>query len=262
MRVASYVDAMIRSKSAALVRLPLALALLSLACRPAADHVQATAAAEAAVRIEISQLPSDWNTSARSRFEKALSVWSPEGLSDADLATLHNGLGFQGQVSVRAALLLAHAASGPTRARALEILIGRLGARQVPLARSLDAGDVVAAAALAAHTLSAQQLDGLSDLAIGDHHPDLEVRVELASTCVRAGRSEVVPFLLRVLRAMTPDERLDPPDWERKTTMAWAKSRAAEALSESAGVPCTFVSDASFADQEREADQLAAHWGL
>ena len=63
---------------------------------------------------------------------------------------------------------------------------------------------------------------------------------------------------MRVLRSQTPDQLADPPDWEEKRTMAWSKSRAAQALSLRAGVPCTFDPDASYADQRAEREQLAA----
>jgi hypothetical protein len=88
-------------------------------------------------------------------------------------------------------------------------------------------------------------------------HPDLEVRVECARVLLLAGNGAVIPFLFRVLRVQTPDQELDPPDWEPNTTLYWVKFRAAEVLSARAGVPMSFRPDASFEDQAKLARGLA-----
>ena len=82
------------------------------------------------------------------------------------------------------------------------------------------------------------------------------MRVECASSALARGRTEVVPFLLRVLRASTPAQREDPPDWTPKPTMAWSKSRAATALSGHLGVPVEFRADASYEYQLAEIASL------
>ncbi len=64
--------------------------------------------------------------------------------------------------------------------------------------------------------------------------------------------TNVVPFLLRVLRAETPTQHLDPPDWERVETVTWAKTRAAEALAQHLGVPQGLRPDGPYAHIEEE----------
>ena len=152
--------------------------------------------------------------------------------------------------SVRAAVQLSRSS-----ARAdLDALLARLERRVPAPSRARDAGDVVAAAALDGHGYERR----LERLAIGnDAHPDLEVRVECAVVALAAGRTSVVPFLLRVLRAGTPMEPDDPPGWEPKPHMTWSKTRAAAALSARAGVPVQFRADGSYAHQEREVRRLA-----
>ena len=84
----------------------------------------------------------------------------------------------------------------------------------------------------------------------------MPTRGECAAAALVAGRDEVVDFLLAVLASQTPEQVLHPPDWETKRTMAWAKHRAARALSRRAGVPCTFRPDGSYEHQRTERLQL------
>lgn len=244
-----------------MIRAPLSLALLA-ACaadvppvpgpEPAAPPVRPPAAPAVTPR----ELPEGWDRVAPLLFEDALESVLRAGAgpwSEAALADLEQGLRGQGGVAVRAAVLLAHSPD-PT---ATEALIARLEERAVAPARGLDAGDLVAAAALAGRGLESGVPQRLEALAVGgEPHPDLEVRVECARSALAGGRDGVVPWLVKVLRALTPAEADDPPDWERVETLAWAKSRAAEALSRRAGVPCTFRPDASWADQMAQASDL------
>jgi len=198
----------------------------------------------------------DWSTIGHFAFEEAVAAWAPGPeplrLGEEDLRALAQALDRQDESSVRAAVLLARSRAE----EAEELLLVRLEKRRKAPSRELDAGDLVAAAALAA-TRSEGRARRLEALATGaTPHPDLEVRVECACSALRLGRDGVIPFLLRALRAMTHDEKLAPPDWEPTQTMAWAKTRAAEALSERAGIQSGFRPDGSVAHQEEEARRL------
>jgi len=96
-------------------------------------------------------------------------------------------------------------------------------------------------------------------LAVGSRpHPDLEVRVECAATALFAGFEQVIPFLLQVLRIDTFAGRSDQRDFAVSSTTAWARGRAAEALSAYAGVPLTYRPDGPIAHREEEAAKLEA----
>lgn len=188
--------------------------------------------------------------------EDAAQLWTDEALQE-----FAHALEAQDQSSVRAAVLCGRSRDP----RAAEVLIARLEQRVLGPDRNSDAGDVVAAAALA----DWPEQDGLADrlvaLASGDApHPDLEVRAECAASALRLGAptESVAPFMLTLLRALTPEEREHPADWPRQRTVAWAKSRAAEALSERAGIPCSFRPDGSFAHQAEETAKLERALGL
>lgn len=212
-------------------------------------------------------LPDGWSSVDPYGFELLALAWpgdevAPEAhLRAPDLEELRLALGGEepdpGPVAVRAAVLLAR--SGDPRA--IEVILARLEARCFGPERASDAGDVVAAAALAsfepaplrAHDAPAR----LCALAVGEGaHPDLEVRVELAARALELGRDEPIPFLLAVLRAGTADEPW--PDFERKQTLAWSKTRAAAALAARAATVDRFEADGSFADQRAQAARLAA----
>ena len=68
----------------------------------------------------------------------------------------------------------------------------------------------------------------------------------------------LVPFLLQVLRIDTHAGRNDRRDFAVSPTTAWARGRAAEALSAHAGVPVTYRYDGSIAHREEEAARLEA----
>jgi len=217
---------------------------------PPAKRAEATAR-----RVE---LPDAWDAWGRFAFERWLASAfehpRPATLRPADVETLRAALAGFDERAVRAALILVHADASE---RAREALIARLEARAVAPDRPSDAADVVAAAGFATRADGPAVAGRLARLALGpEPHPDLEVRVECAASALWLGRRDVIPFLLRVLRELTPAAKGDPPDWEPKTTMAWSKSRAAEALSLAAGVPRTYRPDAPVADQMREADRL------
>lgn len=206
------------------------------------------------VELQTSQeLPAAWDSSPASAFEEQVArlAAAPVRWSDAGLRALTAALDDPGPRATRAAVLLGQDPGPPST----EALIARLERRQDHAVRALDAGDIVAAAALTARGVE----ERLVALAVGDApHPDLEIRVECARAALHAGREEVVPFLLTVLRALTPAEREHPADWERTTTLMWAKSRAAEALCARLGIPCEVRPDGSWEDQVAEADRLEA----
>lgn len=199
-------------------------------------------------------LPTGWDTCGPRRFETLLAEWEAGNervLSSASKARLRRTLEDRDALSVRAVLLLKNAEGGHLeRIRHLE--------QRVPAtSRALDASDVVAAA-----SLTRERRDEiprrLAILALpGSPHPDLEVRAECARAALLSGRTEVVRFLLQVLRAGTRDEALDPPDWERVQTLAWVKSRTAEVLSWRAGEAVEFRPDGSFEHQEMAARRFA-----
>lgn len=250
------------------LRVGLALAALA-ACRaPAASTADPATPGEhgptetgaVATAPRMVDLPTDWHTRGRHAFERWLAdAFAPAGpatVGDAEVALLAGALAGFDERAVRAALILAHA-DGSLPAR--DALVRRLAERAVAPDRPSDAADVVAAAGLATRADGRAVAPALVELAVGaEPHPDLEVRVECAATALAFGHAEVVPFLLRVLRELTPAMRDDPPDWEPKTTMAWSKSRAAHALSLAAGLPLAFRPDAPVAVQMREADRLEA----
>jgi len=225
------------------------LVLLALvACR----GVHVDVAGSAAPRIA-RELPAAWDTAPASAFEEQVAHLAAGRVrwSDAGLADLAAALEDPGTRATRAAVLLGH----DPGAAATQALLTRLEQRRDHPVRALDAGDIVAAAALTGRGVEAR----LVALAVGDApHPDLEVRVECARAALHAGREEVVPFLLTVLRALTPAEREHPGDWERTTTLMWAKSRAAEALCARLGIECEVRPDGSWVDQMAEADRLEA----
>jgi len=195
-------------------------------------------------------------------FERGLLAWNPSlsarHLAPEDLRALNAALAGLDEAAMRAALLLGHSRDPG----AAELLIARLEERVEGSDRNSDSADVVAAATLAAWPpepsftarLAALSLTG--SLPNQSPHPDLEVRVECASSALARGEESVAPFLLRVLRASTPAQHEDPPDWTPKATMAWAKSRAATALSLHLGVSVRFRADASYDDQLREIAHL------
>lgn len=246
-------------------RLALCLLILvcsSAACRNAQDRAQVAdpGAPQTPVVVPARHAaPASWDSCSPYGFE-ALAARIP-GDDDAHLwnqAALERfaeALDAQNQLSVRAAVLCARSRDP----RAAELLLARLEQRRLGPQRNSDAGDVVAASALADWPFRADLADRLVALAAGAApHPDLEVRVECAASALRLGAptESVAPFLLTVLRALTPAELEHPADWPRQTTVAWAKSRSAEALSERAGLPCEFRPDGSFAHQAAETAKL------
>ncbi len=254
--------------------------LLAVACAapgvspgPPVSRASRGAPTEDAPAAEFLALPARWRDLDPLGFERAIRAWpgSDAGgarLSDADREQLAAALGPDGGEAgedpgpraVRAAVLLARSRDPG----ALEVLLARLELRVLSPARAADAGDVVAAAAVPrfeardrARARAAERLAALSHGA--GAHPDLEVRVEIAASALALGRDEPIPFLLAVLRAGTADEPW--PDFERKQTLAWSKTRAAAALAARAGTDARFEADGSFSDQRAEAARLEALLG-
>jgi len=248
-------------------RLALALCFLA-ACSTARERSQVTDPGLPAAPERVPErhaVPNDWDSCSPYRFESiaaripagdAAQLWNQAAL-DAFAAALDR----MDESSVRAAVLCARSRDP----RAAELLLARLERRELGPERNSDAGDVVAAAALTGLAFRTDLTARLIALATGDApHPDLEVRVECAASALRLGAptESVAPFLLTVLRTLTPAELEHPGDWPRQRTVAWAKSRSAEALSERAGIPCTFRPDGSFAHQAEETAKLERALGL
>jgi hypothetical protein len=235
------------------------IALLPLACAGRGQVGPATTSPALADRqappeTPTTSLPGAWDTTGVVGFAERLKTWrgsAPNSLPHADRRALAAALAERDALSVRAVLLLADTDAGHLD------LIQHLEARVEASTRALDASDVVAAAALTAERRG-EIPERLLVLALrGTPHPDIEVRVECARAALASGMTEVIPFLLTVLRVGTRDEQLDPPDWPASATLAWIKSRAAEALCRHAGVAVAFRPDGSFEHQEQEARRLA-----
>lgn len=236
--------------------LSLALCAASGSCR--ATSTRSSLASDRSPSPRALEAPAGWRTASSYGFERLALAWppadAPAELDEASFAELTHCLALEDETGVRAAVLLARSRDP----RAGEALLERLEARVLHELRHGDAPDVVAAAALYGWDFRPDVPDRLATLADGpEPHPDLEVRIECAASALGFGRDEVIPFLLRVLRSNTPAETIDPPDWPPTETMAWSKSRAAEALARRAGVEPDFRPDGSFEDEMRSADRLA-----
>lgn len=213
-------------------------------------------------------LPKDWRSSSPEAFAAWVRSALPEDratpLEKNSLRELQRALddvatpladGTLDPLAVRAAVILGRSRSAP----GASILIRRLEKRALGPDRHSDCGDTVAAAALARFPDPARYAQRLVPLAVGSRpHPDLEVRVECAATALFAGFEQVIPFLLQVLRIDTFAGRSDQRDFAVSSTTAWARGRAAEALSIYAGVPLTYRCDGPIAHREEEAAKLAA----
>jgi len=204
------------------------------------------------------EAPANWAEVEPAEFETLALEGLPEGThvrpTAATLAELRSALEPMDETSVRAAVLLARTGS----AAAAEVLLTRLEQREEGPERESDAADFLAAAALAHLPPPEDAAERLLALSVGSHaHPDFEVRVECAARALEAGRDEVVPFLLVVLRVGTKAGLADEHDFPPSQTTAWARGRAALALSARAGLPVTYNADAPLADREREAERLA-----
>lgn len=213
-------------------------------------------------------LPRDWRTSSPEEFWEWVRSAFPEDqatpIEKNGLRELQKALdevatplpeGARDPLAVRSAVIL-----GRSRyASCAAILIRRLEKRVLGPERWSDCGDAVAAAALARFPDPARYAQRLVPLACGSRpHPDLEVRVECAASALHAGFTQVIPFLLQVLRIDTYAGQADRRDFAVSPTTAWARGRAAEALSTYAGVPLTYRFDGSIANREEEAAKLEA----
>jgi hypothetical protein len=175
-----------------------------------------------------------WDSSARPRLLKA-------------------SLGF-GERALRATLLCAHEGARDEAPRISAHFLASLERRQAAPSRGESGNQITQAAALLLRPLAPDQSERLLALVIGSEpHPDLAVRVECACTLLALKETRVAPFLIRVLRARTPAEKTDPPDWPRIDTLAWVKHRASRSLAEHLGVPDAFRPDGSWQHQIDEA---------
>lgn len=238
---------------------PLALAL---ACAATDPDVAPSSNSPMQVSANVLELPEDWDTADFFAFERLALAWprgEPARLGDADLAALASALATPDPdaqlLAVRAAVLLARS----NDLRAIDVLLARLEQRAFGADRTSDSGDVTAAAALRGFERASlddrnvpERLVALCTGAMA--HPDLEVRVEIAATALELDRDAPIPFLLDVLRAGTAPEPW--PDFERKQTLAWSKTRAAAALTTRAATDLRFEPDGPYADQRAEAARL------
>jgi hypothetical protein len=200
-------------------------------------------------------LPAAWNTASDLAFERALDGWLPPGsacrLSPNDLARLSAALDGADATAVRAAVLLARTRDP----RGGEALLARLE-RRVPGSADADAVDVVAACAFAEGTPATNASARLAELAAGKRpHPDLCARVECARSALALGRDGVIGYLLQVLRTATKAGKPLGPD-DSPADLAFAQTRAAEALAARAGTDVRFRPEASVKDREAEAARL------
>lgn len=209
------------------------------------------------------ELPEHWDLVHPQEFATLALDLSVGPWSDAARAQLARRAAGRDEASVRATVLLAHDPS-PAASQALLALLVR---REAAPTRGLEGAEITAAAALAERALTPAQVAALTELAgpPAPHptsppapHPTLDVRVECALAALRHGEASVAPFLIRVLRARTPAEREDPPDWEPIDTLAWPKHRAAEGLARFLGTEDRFRPDGSWQHQMDEASRLRA----
>ncbi len=198
-----------------------------------------------------------WDELSPLGFEQLVEAELPDDrvtpLGELQLAHCARSLDEMSPRSVRAAVIL-----GRSRIpAAAEVLLARLERRVLGPARNSDAGDTVAAAALLHFPGAPGYAERLEALSVGPRpHPDLEVRVECACTALALGRDGVAPFLLVVLRIGTWQGLEDERDFPASDTTAWARGRAAIALSRRAEVPVTYRTDSSIDDREWEVEQL------
>lgn len=237
--------------------LPILLALPPLACATGGEGSDLAASLPPAV--DASPL-AGWEEVSPFAFEKLVESALPEGevteLDEFLLGACERALDQAGPNAVRAAVLLGRSGSDAAGA----MLIARLERRVLGPARTSDAGDCTAAAALVAFPDPERWADRLVVLAGGTGdaapHPDLEVRTECAVSALARGRDEVIPFLLAVLRIGTDAGEDDERDFAVSDTTAWVRGRAALALSRRAEVPVTYRTDAPLGDREAETEEL------
>ena len=195
----------------------------------------------------------DWERMDSSEFATFVrGLQDPEWDPATQQALLEASKGF-GETALRSTLLLARTTS-PTIS---EHFLQHLEERTAPPSRGEGGNQITQAAALLLRPtpLSPDQKERLLALAIGPApHPNLAVRVECAGTLLALDEARTVPFLIRVLRARTPAERDDPPDWPRIDTLAWVKHRSSRALAEHFEVPDVFRPDGSWQHQMDEAE--------
>jgi hypothetical protein len=265
--------------------------------------VSALAAVSVAWTRRAREVP-DWRAVSAAAFPERAAELLDAGLDDAacdELAAIMNG--DDHETATRAAVLLGavlererNTARAP---RIAALLLARLERREAVEVRGHLGADVVAARALDRRAFMDGVAERLLVLACGDApHPVLAVRTECAAVVLEANvgfvdvsatnalapidvrreqlNRRAAAFLLSVLRAETPDEARSPRTWDRVTTLAWVKTRAAMALNHAAAVtpwnfadgaasprdpadaPVPFRPDGSWAHQMAAADRLEA----
>ena len=198
--------------------------------------------------------PSNWASMHSTEFAAFVrGLEQPLWDSAARQDLLEASLGF-GERALRATLLCAHEGARDDAPRISEHFLASLERRKAPPSRGEGGNQITQAAALQLRPLTPEQSVRLLALVTGsDPHPDLAVRVECGCTLLALKETRVTPFLIRVLRARTPAEKTDAPDWARIDTLAWVKHRASRSLAEYLGVPDTFRPDGSWQHQIDEA---------
>ena len=283
--------------------------------RPQLGHavllLSALAAASLAWTRRAEEAP-DWTAVSAAAFPELAASLVEVGLDGAtcdELARRMNSA--DPETATRAAVLLGGTLERErSTARAPRLaahLLDRLERREAVEVRGHLGVDVVAARSLDARATLDDVADRLLELACGDApHPVLAVRTECAAVVLEANvgwldlsarsgepplpgmvapedpeartrRRRSAAFLLSVLRAETPDEARSPRTWDRVTTLAWVKTRAAMAMTRAAAamaewrgsggalsadagrdVEVRFRPDGSWAHQMAEADRLEA----
>jgi len=248
---------------------PRTLLALTLVSAPIALAVHASVGGQDDARPRIfADLPGDarWDTISAASFAERCEGFAASGpgvTAEAFSDLVAEVAAGDGETPTRAAVLLGAlvARGGERSGAAADALLAALEERAEAGSRERVGRAVVAARALADRAAGDADLRGrLAALARGDApHPDLPVRVECAAALARAGHVDLVlDFLLSVVRAETPDQEKSPRTWPRVTTLAWPKTRAAEALTAAAGTDLRYHPDAPWAHQMREADRLEA----
>ena len=191
----------------------------------AAGAAGGTLAAGAAGLLGRSGPDEAWRRTSAGAFPAAAAEALAGGMDGEAVQRLAADLDGEHRTATRAAVLLGAALADPSidagvRDEAALALRARLESRRSGGQRHEIAADVVAARALDARAIE--------------------------------------PAPLAASMASLPDQAMRPRTWERVTTLAWAKTRAADALARAGGLEMQFRPDGSWAHQMEEAERLEA----
>ena len=249
------------------------------ACELPEDRPEEPKPVPAPVLLTTQTLPPEWSAGSPRQFQAWYTQAKRSGALTWDGASRSTLLGVlqepvatpqEAERAVRAALCLALDAAEDVPGA----LYLRLERHFEPAERGYAAAELVLARALGQRQpLPAPWPGHLRELAAGAYpHPVLDVRVECARAFLESydpslrpvplTSQKVLRFLLRVLRAETPDQRLDPPDWKRVETLAWTKARAADTLRRWLPDAGPYTPDGSWPDQNDWARAAEAALGL